>query len=457
MKRLLACLMVLTLLAAPVCGLAEGSERLTITLDTDASRIAPLTALMTESPTDSLHQALAELLCSLQMSIQYQEQANHIVFSYQGKDIVEMTFVFDDDEMDVTSNLFPGYILQSDVPVEESDADMEQLLANADLSSFEVEFFARLGALLEGMKVRSEQGSFVGDAYTGGVRRDTYVFEDLHVYLALECLLTTMETNVAYGEVFDELDIDLAKELSTVRALLLDPALVNRYDYQLGAVYDEKDKLVGLSLTVLEEGRQISTVSAGFHENKLQLIWGYGYGEANYYLDVNLTLDSNKEAGCDILMVDATMFLDQNGLGYAYVSQQESALLEQHLLSVYTWLDQASETYTGTYSLYRNAADQSVVEVGFAAMMQDECLKSFDIGIHIGSKQSDAAPALSIRGVTETCEPLKLTDDGMTKLELDDPTDAEIEALFAVIEEATTEIAVELFRLIPPQLVQFLM
>lgn len=457
MKRILACLMGLLLAVMPVCGLADNAECLTITLDTDESRIAPITALVTQKPTDALNQALAQFLTGFQLSCQYDEQANCVSLCYQGKEIVKMTFAFDDDEMHVASNLFPGYVLESEYPMEENDADLDQLLTNADLSSFEVEFFVRLGALLQGLKVRSEQGSFVGDAYTGGVRRDTYVLDDHDVYLALECLMTTMETNVAYGKVFDELDIDLAEELSTLRALLLDPALANRYDYQLGVVYDQTDRMVGLSLTVLDEGKQISTVSAGFHEDLLHLVWGYGYGEANYYLDVELMTSSNAEAGCDTWMLEIAMLLDQNGLGYAYAAQQESAVLEKHFLTVNQWQENVSETFTGTYNLYKNAGDQPALEVGFAALMQDDSLKSFDVGIHIGSKQSDAAPALSIRGTTEACETVTLSENGMTKLDLDDSSNEKIEALFTVIEKSTMEIAIEFFRMIPPELLQILM
>ena len=275
MKKLLALLLALFL---PAGGMAEAIQ-LKFSLRADEALLPRMIRNAVQYVTGanaSLLEQYASMfqvfLRDITISTVYQADAVAIDAVVNGVKLLDIKTFTSDNEIQLTSGFFPGYVLVDTYEAERmSPPEMEAEL---------LEVFR---SWTEGLERAEMRGVFAGDAYEDGTKCTAWTLSDSDIaslmtammLLELREVIKDCEGQEEFLVKFDDANQRVAKE--------------NRFAYLLRRVTNDQDELVGLSATVFEHEKQLATVSAGFQDNEIRLVVGLGLKDQNYWSEVILT------------------------------------------------------------------------------------------------------------------------------------------------------------------------
>ena len=275
MKKLLALLIALVL---PVGGMAEAIQ-LKFSLRADEASLPRVirnaAQYVAGADTSLLEQYASVLNVSLRditISTVYQEDAVAIDAVVNGVKLLDIKTFTSDNEIQLTSSFFPGYVLV--------DANEAEQISPPDM---EDELLEAIRSWTEGLERAEMRGVFAGDAYEGGTKCTAWTLSDSDIAALMTAMMLPelrevikdCEGQEEFLVKFDDANQRVAKE--------------NRFAYLLRRVTNDQDELVGLSATVFEHEKQLATVSAGFQDNEIRLVVGLGLKDQNYWSEVILT------------------------------------------------------------------------------------------------------------------------------------------------------------------------
>ena len=447
MRKLMAWLLAALLLALPLQTLAEGAQSLTLTLETDAERLSPLVTDLSGKDNPALCESLAELINSCRLEGRWQEDATWTAFTLNGETLLESTVAFAGEKAAFVTSLAPGYALET---LAQPQIDWD-VLVQTDWTEEAAPLTEKLETLADSLEQTEETGSFLGDAYEGGVRRVTCRLDDRTIYLLAECFLSTLEGSEAFAWAMSMPLEDMAASLAQLRDSLLPGALENAYRYQLSLVYDENDALVGVSLTALEGDKQLSTLSIGPVENGLVAVWGYGKGGMNYYLRLILLMEE-AEDGTLALGLRLSVLEDPMHLGYAMVSRLDGAAAEEHMLSMAFSPAVEGTALTGEYQV-SSPADSTTLTWNGTYIAEPF---SLDVVADVYASVNDRS-LVTLHLTSGGGEPITMDMEGLNVMDMDDLDEAAEEELDQAMTMAMTDLTFQLFRMLPAELLVLLM
>ncbi|MGN1020115.1 MAG: hypothetical protein ACI4O7_07050 [Aristaeellaceae bacterium] len=446
MKKLMACLLAVLLLSQPLAAWCEGAQSLTITLETDATRLSPLASALTGEENTALCKDLASLLSSFVLESRWQEDATACVISLQGETILESAVAYDDDHACITSSLLPGYAVR--MPLTEG-IDWSAL-AEADWTEELTALGEQVDTLLESLERTEETGRFMGDAYEGGAYRVTYRLDDRTVYLLAECILDTLEKSGQLLEVTGMQSGEFCEAVAELRSWLLPAALENVYRYQLSFVYTEWDSLMGISLTSLEGDKQISTLSIGLMEDGLEIVWGYGRDGVNDYIRL-LMLTEPSEEGALNLGLRLSVLEDPLHVGYSLVSVLDNATVEDHILSIAVYPTEEGYIFSGEYEFITPAESLILTADGTCALDPFALEAAVDVYL---PEQDESLMTLYL--TTGACEDITVETAALTTVDYDAMDEETADTLDQVMIRASTELGMKLLFMLPSDLLRLL-
>ena len=446
MKKLMAWLMAALLLALPMQAMANGAQTLTLTMETDAARLSPLVTALVGKDNPGLCEDLAKLINTCVFESCWQDDATWTSFALDGETLLKIAAANTGDKDIFVISMVPGYALETAAqPQLDWDA-----LSRLDLTEEAALLMDRLSTLSDSLEWTEETGSFLGDAYEGGVRRVTCLLDDRTVYLLAECFLTTMEGSETFAREAGVPAEEIFSSMAQLREALLPGALENAYSYRLSLVYDEHDEIIGLSLTALEGDKQVSTLSVGSMEDGLEAVWGYGRNGVNYYLRLTLLAEESGD-GMQALGMRLSVIEDPVHLGYALASCLEDTTVEEHILSMAYGTVAESILFSGEYEVTTPAGSMTLSWDGDYAAEPFSLNAVADV-YETGSEQS----VVTLRLTTGECAALTVDTEGLTVVDIDN-MDADTEAeMDDAITQAATDLGLSLFRMIPAELLMLL-
>lgn len=453
MKKCLICLLAAMLLLFPGFSLAQEQNacQLTMGWEADANGLSELLSAwdnLDQAAIPNLAQGLQELLNSVSVTAGLQDNAAWLSCSYSGEDVFSLSMHATSESVYFLFNLLPGYVLTQ--PFDQLDAAAAeacaQSLSEIDWASLSSDLQSEAAAWRDSLTIHSETGSFIGDAYEGGMYRDAIRLDDRDLSLLLDGLALRLEQSCPAG--LPGLD----DFLSSLRETTHEAALSNRFSYIIHQVLDEDNDVVGYSLAVLEDKTQVATLSLG-QGDPFRLVLGLGYGGCNHYLE--LTAKALPSGEGQMYDIHLALYADKARAGYHAAKLAEDSLRlsadgQAQLLAKgggYAWnIDIAILDCTGNPIKLRQTMDGSL-SLAEPAFHHTARLLMEETGAPILTETIDLVPT----------QPKAFDLDGLTPIPFDSLEDEEQSALIdEIINDAATDMALNLFKLLPPQLLTLL-
>lgn len=415
---------------------AQGAlDYLTATSEEDAKQL------------EKLADAMAELSSGLEVSFGWQNNGLYGAITLKDTLLLDMAIWVEGEQGVIVSNLLPGHYMSVNAPQEETEASKvaSEQLENMNWSALAVDALACLDEWQAGFTATEEHGSFMGDAYQGGVYRKTITFDDKSVADLVACLADVLDKH----GINDALLEDYLGESSLIAGFLRKNQQVaegNRYNYVLREVYGLNETPIGYSLIVHEGDVQVMTLSLATAENGWRAIWGYGLNGQNYYLGTECIRDANET------IFNLAVYQDPMRAGY----QAVEAFAENILMMI-----------DGDVTARENGwhADIEVIDP-MAAIVDTyyvlDCETYADGGSKLtldwylsGEHGREETPMQKSTITIEPCEPKSWSVDGLEEIPMDDGGDQEL--IDSLVEEALQDLVVNLFRLVPTQMLTMLL
>lgn len=446
--RKLLCLLICALL---LCSGAHAEAfQGQITWEADARGALDYLAATSEEDAKQLEKladAMAELSSGIEVSFGWQNNGLYGAISLKDTPLLDMAIWAEGEQGVIMSNLLPGHYMSVSAPLEEtmaSKAASEQL-ENMNWSALAVDALACLNEWQSGLAATEEHGSFMGDAYQGGVYRKSFAFDDKNVAELVASLADILDQH----GINDALLEDYLGESGMLTGFLhrnQQVAEENRYNYVLREVYGQNGAPIGYSLIVHEDDVQVMTLSLATAENGWRAIWGYGLNGQNYYLGAECIHD-----GYDTIL-NMAMYQDPTRAGYQAVEPfMENILLmiegnvtarENGWLAEIEVLDPMSAIIDTCYVL-----DCESYADGGSRLTLDWYLS--------GENGRAESPMQRSTMTIKPCEPKQWSVEGFTEIPMDDGGDQEL--IDSLVEEALQDLMVNLFRLVPTQMLTMLL
>lgn len=397
MKKLLALILALLL---PGAALGEAwcfDAALSVDADYAAELLAPQMAETYEeaaSDAEAIVKAIVGLLDGLSLHVVSQEDAASVDLRVGGKAFVDFAVRVNSEQMVITSDMMPGYVLTQ--PMDPSDEaavadapDWQQIVTDALASAAE--------CMDEHVEASVSYGAFAGDAYKGGACCHTYVLDDSAVAAILGSMMTT-ELREAATSFLTAADMDADGILAELDALHEKVAEENAHTYIIRMVSDAAVQPVGMSVTVLREAAQVATLSVGYGSGALRFVLGTGDDVVNRWYDFQLRAES--EASWSGWVVQFTGNKDESfAYAAAVMTEPDSALTWtldiERMDSGFSWR-YAHQTEGRSYTL-----PESVVSTGeyAAGTFQSETMLSVDdrelAQLTLSVERGEGLPALA--------------------------------------------------------------
>lgn len=309
-------------------------------------------------------------------------------------------------------------------------------------------FDAVLRRWTSALESTEEAGRFAGDAYTGGSYRTTVRFDDRDLALLLDMLL-----DGPWPESFTSLlsqPIRLwgaapGEVLAMLRGIIRQAGLENRYRYVLHLVDDDQGATIGLSAIAYLEDEQVATLSVGqdADNDTMTYVLGWGLRGENDYLVIKTFDPQNKLGDC---ILSAVLICDPTR------TQNLSAI----------------STDPSNTVMYANLFDESQDDSSrWRLSMSGEALANQKIDLvldlswygdfrffHAMSVQLNDYSIIwtSLRTIDEEdgLEPLDVA--GLEPLDVGRISQEERDALVEQIRSGLMELSVQVFKLMPPEL-----
>lgn len=441
MKRLICLVAALLMLAGTALGEAV---QLDFSLTADEAAWATLLSNIAFNGASMKDHAgaVAELIASISGKMILQESDSRISISMKDQVLYDQSTRQVEGVSETISTLWPGLLVKTP---QEDGLQLASWLEKADLSAIGSE----LESAFEGWRIllpmTTAEEKLETEMATGMVRQETYTLDDQKVAELMEML---MEVLAKHGLSLSQLQGNLLGNFAALNQQVADE---NRFSYLWNRVYFEEQWL-GDDVTVLENGEQVMTLSAGF-SNGLSVVWGYGLNGTNIYMRLEAYAASENS-----LEVGLIVYADPEHLSYEDVeSNAENIVLL--IPGTITWTadgDDASNhvdlvcySTESVISVLYIAADvqrtgnQSMTEVGFY--------------LHDGEGRAEK-PLVQFQMKESPAEPVTFDTQGLIPIDANGTlTSEEQNLLTEKIEQAQQEMLVNIFKLIPARLITLLM
>ena len=453
MKKCLICLLMIMLLLVPGISLAQEQHacQLTMNWEADANGLSELLTAwdeMDQSAIPTLAQGLQELLNNVSVTAGLQDNAGWFSCSLSDEELISLSMHESSGTVYFLFNLLPGHVLTQ--PLDQLDpavaATYAQSISEIDWNSLAASLLDEFDAWMNSMAVSSAAGSFIGDAYEDGTMRNTLRLDDRDLSLLLDGLTLRLEQSFPAGLP------GLSDLIAELRESTHAAALSNAYSYIIHQVMGDDGSVVGYSFVVLEDETQVATLSVSGGE-PFHLVLGLGYGGCNHYLELTASaLPADEGQQYDLHMA---LYADKARAGYHAAKLAEDGLLLSadgpvRLLAKddsYSWnVNLAIQDRTGNPIALRQTMEGSL----------SAAEPSFHHTSRLLLEETDA-PILTETIDMVPSEPRTFDVEGLAAITFDSLEDEEQSALLdEIINDAAVDLALRLFKLIPPQLLTLL-
>lgn len=446
--RKLLCLLICAML---LCSGAHAEAfRGQITWEADArGALDYLTATSEEDPKqlEKLADAMAELSSGLDVSFGWQNNGLYGAVSLKDTLLLDMAIFVEGEQGVIMSNLLPGHYMSISAPLEDTMASQaaSKQLEELDWSALALDAMDCLEAWLAGLATTEEHGSFMGDAYQGGTYRKTFTFDDKNVAE----LVAGLTDELGKHGINDALLEDYLGESSLISNFLRinqQAGEENRYNYVLREVYGLNEAPIGYSLIVHEGDVQVMTLSLATAENGWRIVWGYGLNGLNYYIGAECIREAEET------FFNLMMYQDPMRAGYLPVEPFAENILMMVEGKLTTrengWhaevevLDPMAAIIDTYYVL-----DCETYADGGSKLMLDWYLS--------GENGRAETPMQKSTFTIEPCEPKVWSVEELTDIPMDNGGDQEL--IDSLVEEALQDLMVNLFKLVPTQMLTMLL
>ena len=439
MKRIIALLTALLCLAA-VPALGE-SRYATITFAASEAELTEGLAADGVPDAGTLATGVAKLLNSLTLECcvandEAGEQLMKATLLIGEESLLDMTACIPADKscLMLASSLIPGYAVR--FPVGEGE------LENASLNATHVDVAAleqlvsgpaaeKARQWMDGLNSVTSFGDFMGDAYDSGRACVDLTLEDSDLYV----LCMHLEPEI--GRAFEMLGIP-GEEKSLLQGML-EAAVANANQYRVRLVYDGAGALTGVSVTALNNGTQVATLSLGFENpGATRFVLGLGLQDEVYYLDGDFRTVENTA-------VTARLYADPMKAGFPAAREEEKNLLQTLTLEISS--SRTEDAWTVEYSgTLQTPGSPAIREKG--AFHGSKDLNTFEDSTFQGDREQ---PVLTVRYRDETSDSLPAWPEDLQVL--DDPAD---ERLLEAMHETSGAFSAAIIRLIPAELLVYI-
>lgn len=462
MKRFAAMLLALLMLLPGISHAEEEGYSVSVTFSMDREAAGSmLTSMLGGEPSglDSMAEALSEMIGSivLKASGLSSEQLTQVDLRIDLMDSPVVDMLMSTDNLSGTvrlasDSLWPGHALVSAMTVEEMAAtlSMQEAWEKTDFRSVLADLRGCLEVWSAGVPCKTEHGAYVGDLFEGGVQCETYLADDRDLSLLTDMLLDKLEGFDLPFEAFAEMYLNGEHPLALLRGSVHQVALENRYAYQLRRILDAEGQLLCLSLTALDGGTQVSTLSAAPVTHGVKLLWGYGIQGENRYLEWTLTDRSDAEAK----RLDSTVkvYLDQAKAGYRAASAGLAVYEAGGSLEI-TGMPDGSAQWRAEWSAAKAGHDGGE-RLSMTGSWQAQT-EEISVDIVLGERVN-AAPGMlvSLRGGPAEVRPADLSS--LKEIDMLDDDPETLELTEQLLMDAAQSLGVKLFKLIPAPLMTLL-
>ena len=234
------------------------------------------------------------------------------------QDTAEITFTVwtEQDRIAFASSLCPGWLMQTQYGITTDAFTMDNPMAMLE---------AMTGIFTDWEKMTERQhktGLFTGDLFDTATQAETVQFSWGELALLL---------NLAEGR--EELPQEIAELLPEARKALTEAAAAYPKMRFVMNIYDE---ITALSLSAVNDGDTVATLSARSEDGSLHAVAGHAENGTTYYLDCVLRTGANAEE----MTVQSTLWADGQGAGYKNLPQNAMVLRdEMHMMKTgeQTW------------------------------------------------------------------------------------------------------------------------
>ncbi|MBQ8159810.1 MAG: hypothetical protein IJ083_03585 [Clostridia bacterium] len=321
-RQLLAMVLALLLLTAPVAGLSESARvsqsALSWMIDRDGLETwLTLLGSNTETASD-VATILSGLLGGLTVTASYWDEGADVTIRMQDEALADLSLREDEDgHILIGTSFLPGLVMY---------ADGNEVVSSLNTLNDQVEVFGTddflnefTQALLSDLMPPitdfvlahlpvTEEGRFFGNAYGEGDRIRTYRAEEKEVCEFAQKLLGANVWSM-YGD-------NVAGVLSIVSEAFDAGIRQNRYLYELSLVYQEEE-LLGLGLTVNDRllGGEVMTLSVANPEDGIMAVWSLGMNNQMYHVELSMD-DSGTDDDRFFVTSKVRLFDDAYAIGY---------------------------------------------------------------------------------------------------------------------------------------------
>lgn len=450
MKKLLC----LALVFAMVWGtaLADASHAI-LTFSTSAGEIAKLLEKTVGNGADLLAQGVEELLNKLRLEFHQQDNAVQAGLYMADVTVFEITGISEKSGLSmVLSNLLPEHYIAYQCSDEELTRRNEayEVAQRTDWQAAAGELTNAVQGWWNGLPVQQENGSFMGDAYTGGTLCVTRCFDDAGIAECVGSLAAVLQ-NFGVDNVFLQAYLGQKNLWDSVKQANRNAAEANRYAYVVKEVYSPENTLIGLSLTVLDGESQVMTASLGLDKDAWKLVLGWGLNEKNYYLCAECVEDQAQKN------LTLLMYQDSQRLGFRTVEPITSYLLWLAGGTVTDSEDAGWKLDMEVVDLYATELDDFFITA--EAGGKDGLTVNIALFLSDGENGAAEKPLISANFTLQDAAERTWSVEGKTRLDMEAPEalSADVEAVMEQeVSKAADAMLVELFKVFPAQLLTFL-
>lgn len=438
MKKLLACLMALTLLWLPLYAVAENAACTRITMDADADQLASLLEHLTGSKNAMLSKGVAALLKSFRLDMTQQDNGGQLTMYLQDEEVFSVTLLVDDEQAELLCSFLPDYALTGSFAHQMEEAALKDAVGQINWASWLQQVQACWQEIASEDNLTQNMGNFSGDTYSGGKRKWTLLLDDAQLAQALNILADALQQDEGLAEL-EMLGIRVKDLLDAFREKNRQVVNENRYHYEISAVYDDADELLALHATVMEGAKHLSTLEIKPGDQAISMVWGYGMGSMNCFITGGVQWGAN-DAGLSI----SGMFDVMSGKNQSM--QLAEYLLEEDLFGLKISPD---GSYEGGIQLIRFQSETPTsVALMFSGQGQDAA-----VALYWGESET---PAVLLNAETMPCDPVQVEDAARIYLNVDSMTAKETEMLSEAVTENLNSWVMDLFKLLPAELILML-
>ena len=427
----------LTILLALLMPLGAMAETYAVTLDLQTGGDAFLQAVqeaMLRNGADENEdlagnaKLLQRLLDGMGLDLAVQEDAFAMEVRLAGERLIDMNVYLQGQDLLMTSQMIPGYALTATRETPKEAYTLEQ----TDWVGVALSVLPAVNEWCNALYTTESYGLLVGDAYEGGTKCTTWMFDDQAVAKLVKALLTE-DVRAALTTLLASMDLDGASVIRQIEESTEQVAQNNLYTYLLRWVQDEQNQTMGLSLTVLAENEQVATVSIGSLEDGFRVVLGLGLQQQNYWSET--TIQGGTENGVLQLTCRSREWAAAKDDAFAYICAAK----------------EPETDFEGQFEMYNGAWQLSMKESGKRILAAEGTVDAntgvLDGTVLIGPEN---AHLFTIAFTLGRAGEIPAMDATLTKVSMTEAAD--VEQFEQVVQKLSASLMARLIKLLPLQL-----